>query len=401
MRSAGVKAAVSSADVERLVEMVSPRQDKLLVRRGPWAVGAAILLVGALAAAWMAGGPWSASGSVSHRDKASTRLFSPNGVWNHTLADNARIDPHSPKLVNRLVNEVNRERNAGTGPWIQTDSYSTPLYVVGPHQPRVHVTLFQGNSAGRRSLQHCFNRVPIPPRAKPAAGSDAHMVVWQPSTDMLWEFFAAHKQNGRWHAIWGGAMKNVSSKPGYYTRNSWPGRSLLNWGATASSLSVIGGVMLIKELKGSRIPHALAMIVPSPRARQYSWPAQRTDGGGPANALPEGARLRLPANLNLTSMHLPRIVLMMARAAKAHGIIVARPERRRRLLRAGPGSGRRGPLLRRRRAVRRPVPEQAAREVPLGQAQGAEDEPLHRPVAPLPAALAGPEPTHPPGTVGP
>ncbi len=302
--------------------MASPRQDKPQARRGPWAAGVAILLVGTLAVAWLAGGPWSAAGSVAHHDKVSKRLFSPNGVWNHPLADGARIDPHSPQLVTRLVKEVNREKHAGTGPWIQTDSYSTPLYVVGPHQPRVHVALFQGNSAGRRSLQHCFNRVPIPPRARPAAGSDAHMVVWQPSTDTLWEFFDAHKQNGRWHAVWGGAMKHVSKKPGYYTRKSWPGRSLLNWGATASSLSVIGGVMRIKELKGTRIPHALAMIVPSPRARQYSWPAQRTDGGGPSNALPEGARLRLPANLNLKRMHLPRIVLMMARAAKAHGIIV-------------------------------------------------------------------------------
>jgi hypothetical protein len=301
--------------------MASPRQDKLVARRGPLAVGGAILIASMLAIAMLTGG-LPASGSVAHHDKVSKRLFSPSGVWNHHLANDARIDPHSPQLVNRLVAEVNREKNASTGPWIQTDSYSTPLYVVGPNQPRVHVTLYQGNSAGRRSLQHCFNRVPIPPRAKPAGGSDAHMVVWQPSTDTLWEFFAAHKQNGRWHAIWGGAMKNVSKKPGYYTRKSWPGRSLLNWGATASSLSVIGGVMLIKELKGSRIPHALAMIVPSPRARQYSWPAQRTDGGGPSNALPEGARLRLPANLDLSKMHLPRIVLMMARAAKEHGIIV-------------------------------------------------------------------------------
>ena len=156
------------------------------------------------------------------------RLFAPNSVWNKPLARNAAIDPSSEEMVAYLNGEVDREEAAHIGPWIQTDSYSTPLYVVGPHQRRVHVALQDGNSAGRRSLQRCFNRVPIPRRAKPAAGSDAHMTVWQPSTDRLWEFFAAHKRSGRWHAVWGGAIRHVSHNPGYYTRQSWPGRSLLN-----------------------------------------------------------------------------------------------------------------------------------------------------------------------------
>jgi hypothetical protein len=252
---------------------------------------------------------------------AQARLFSPNSVWNKPLARKARIDSNSGRLVAGLVREVRRERTAGTGPWIQTDSYSTPLYIVGPNKPRVRVALQDGNSAGRRSLQRAFNRVPIPPRARPAAGSDAHMTVWQPSTDRLWEFWQAHKRSGRWHATWGGAMRHVSSDPGYYTTHSWPG-SLLNWGSTASSLPVIGGTMRIKELKSRSIGHALAMVIPTARARQYSWPAQRTDGGGPRSKLPEGARLRLPAGLNLRRLHLPRIVLKMARAAKHYGMIV-------------------------------------------------------------------------------
>ncbi len=217
---------------------------------------------------------------------------------------------------------MKREKRAGTGPWIQTDSYSTPLYVVGRHMRRVHVALQDGRAPGRRSLQRVFRRVPIPRRAKPAGGSDAHMTVWQPSRDRLWEFFQARRKSGRWHATWGGAMLHVSRSPGYYTRRSWPRRSLLNWGATASSLPVAGGTMLIKELRSSRIRHALAMVIPGPRARQYSWPAQRTDGSGPRSSLPEGARLRLPPGLNLRRLHLPRITLIMARAAKRRGIIV-------------------------------------------------------------------------------
>ena len=58
----------------------------------------------------------------------------------------------------QLVKAVN-----GPTPWIQTDSYSTPVYVVGRNQRRVHVTLFQGNQA--RASGYCERepRGPSPP----------------------------------------------------------------------------------------------------------------------------------------------------------------------------------------------------------------------------------------------
>ena len=36
------------------------------------------------------------------------------------------------------------------------------------------------------------------------------MVVWQPSHNVLWEFWRAHQINGVWHAFWGGKMTDVS-----------------------------------------------------------------------------------------------------------------------------------------------------------------------------------------------
>jgi hypothetical protein len=85
---------------------------------------------------------------------------------------------------------------------------------------------------------------------------------------------------------------------------------------------VIGGTMLISELESGRIRHALAVDLPAPRAREYSWPAQRTDGTGPPGSIPEGAQLRLPADLNLKALDLPPLTLMMAQAVKRRGMIV-------------------------------------------------------------------------------
>jgi len=254
--------------------------------------------------------------------KKPWRLFSPNSVWNHPLAPDARIDPRSPQMIDGLLQEVKREQTAGIGPWIQTDSYSTPLYIARRSLPTVRVALDDPNEPWRIGLQRAFNKVPISPKARPAAGSDGHMTVWQPSTDKLWEFWRARKQNGTWHASWGGAMNHVSHSPGYYSKNSWPGLSAPNWGATATSLPVIAGTMLVRDLRSPWIRHALAVDLPAPAAGHYSWPAQRTDGAGPPNAIPEGARLRLPPDLDLVDMNLSPIVLKMARAVKRRGMIV-------------------------------------------------------------------------------
>ena len=54
----------------------------------------------------------------------------------------------------------------------------------------------------------------------------------------------------------------------------------------------------------------------------FAWPAQRTDGTGPAADLPEGARLRLDPRLDVASLHLTPLARMIAEAAQRYGIVV-------------------------------------------------------------------------------
>ena len=54
------------------------------------------------------------------------------------------------------------------------------------------------------ALQAAFERVPIPATATPAGGSDGTLVVWQPGTDRMWEFWKATRRADGWHAAWGG-----------------------------------------------------------------------------------------------------------------------------------------------------------------------------------------------------
>jgi len=247
------------------------------------------------------------------------RFFSSSSFWNEPLAANAPLDPSSIELIRAFDAMITAEQHAKSGPWINTTSYSVPLYTVPADQPPVPVQL-DGTSNG--TLSSAWRAVPLPASATPAAGTDGDLFLWQPSTDRLWEFWRlVHGLNG-WHASWGGAMQHVSSDPGVYGPDTWPGAQSW-WGVSASSLSLVGGLISLEDLKLGQINHALEMAIPQIRAGLYASPAQRTDGKSTDPlSLPEGAHLRLNPNLNLPALHLPRLTLMIAEAAQRYGIYI-------------------------------------------------------------------------------
>ena len=238
--------------------------------------------------------------------------FSPTSFWNAPLAATAPLDPNSQAYVNELLRQVN-----SYGVWMNTTSYSVPVYVVGPQQATQHVTL----DTWGPDLQAAFDAVPIPAGAKAAAGSDAHMVVWQPSTDKMWEFWQMHQESDGWHAQWGGEMDNVSTNPGYFTHEG----QTTNWGATATGLPLLGGLVTAADLQRGYINHALAISIVEAQKQYWSWPAQRTDGNNwtpGITPIPEGTRFRLDPTLNIGSLNLPPIDRMLAQAAQTYGMVV-------------------------------------------------------------------------------
>ena len=282
---------------------------------------AAILAICAPSPAAGAGSPSAQSASFPGKPVVG-RLFAPNSVWNEPVPAKARLDHGSARLVAHLASEAETEERAGSGPFVQTYSYTTPIYVVGRHQRAVRVAIDTDQlHAWVTSLQGASNAVPIPPHARPSAGTDSQMTIYQPSTNRLWEYWDLRREADGWHARWGGAIDDVSNNPGYYTPSAWNG-ALSVWGASATSLPLVAGTMTLAELRSGQIDHALAISLPDPRAGVAAWPAQRTDGTGSAAELPEGAHLRLNPRLDITAMRLPKIVEMLALAAQRYGIIV-------------------------------------------------------------------------------
>jgi hypothetical protein len=242
------------------------------------------------------------------------RFFGPAAIWNTPLTADARLDPDSAAVTQDLQQKVDAGNRGGLPPTIATRAYAPPVYTVPTRQARVRVTLPPGKD---RSLVAAFDSVPLPAGVRPAPGSDGELVLWQPGSDTIWEFWRLHRAHGAWHATWGGQLDHVSTGPGHFTA---PHES---WGTTASSLALTGGMMTPRELATGRIEHALSMAVPQPRASAFSRPAQRTDGPSPCvHAVPEGARFRLDPSLDVASLGLAPPVAAMARAAQKYGIYV-------------------------------------------------------------------------------
>jgi hypothetical protein len=90
-----------------------------------------------------------------------------------------------------------------------------------------------------------------------------------------------------------------------------------------TGLPLLGGLIRAEELRRGRIDHALAMAIPAARAADWSWPAQRTDGSSTdRNAIPEGTRFRLPADLDVNSLSAPSAVRATALAVQRYGMVV-------------------------------------------------------------------------------
>jgi hypothetical protein len=244
------------------------------------------------------------------------RFFSPSAFWNTPLAPSASLDAASAQVTDQLVRQVRAGFRSKLPPTINTDQYTPGLFVAKGGQSRVRVAL-DGPPSREPALRAAFAAVPVPPGARPAAGSDGELVVWQPATDTMWEFWRMRRTAAGWVASWGGRLQGVSRSPGVFLSPH------ANWGTSASSLSLAGGLILPQELAGGKIDHALALGVPAIRARQFALPAQRTDGRSRCrNAVPEGARFRVDPRVDIEALRLPAPVATLTRAAQRYGIVV-------------------------------------------------------------------------------
>jgi dienelactone hydrolase len=254
-------------------------------------------------------------------------IFDPDSWVTAPLLPNAPLDPDQ-SLADRFRHQIQE-----FGTWVNTTQWSTPLYVVGPDQPRVQVSIDSKHSRYSAEDQgymgQDFAAVPLPPDATSAdppesplsnAWIDHELIVYQPSTDTAWELYHLVKDsNGKWWATAGGKISNVSHNMGNY--DPWP--SGTPHGMTGYAVPMLAGLQRLEELGRGTIDHVVGVSIPHPMKGVFRSPGLSSDGEWTVpDAVPEGTRFRLPADLNIDALPLTPYAKMVAKAIQAHGLVI-------------------------------------------------------------------------------
>jgi hypothetical protein len=162
----------------------------------------------------------------------------------------------------------------------------------------------------------------IPPDVSPDPRYDGWFTVIDRAAGVAYDFWRARRQAD-------GSISYQYVKrwdlngPGFSKPSSVNAQNAL--AARGSGLPLFAGVILPGDLRSGAIDHALAISIPDPAGANYVSPASTTDGVGPQDSLPEGARIRLKANVTLPRLphednrHSADVVLA---ALKRYGAIV-------------------------------------------------------------------------------
>lgn len=178
------------------------------------------------------------------------------------------------------------------------------------------------------TLQQEYLNVPVPLLADmpggwafsriEAGGTDKALAIWQPSTDTMWEFWLFDgREDYGYFFNYGGVIHNFSQSDGTIPNT---------WGTRASSLWLVGGVIMIQEYLDGLIPHKLTLALPV-TAPTHIPPATRHDSmalipsGSFADGVAEGAMFRFPANTVINPAW-PRMIRMVATAIRDYGLVV-------------------------------------------------------------------------------
>lgn len=218
--------------------------------------------------------------------------------WNRRVSAHPRIAAYSARVIagEFARGDTQPVRDMEAGAW----DYGHPIYYAGPSDPLVNVNCDPKAYAGAKGNDTCDTadngglpaRIRIPARARPAGGTDAHMIVIQPNGVEI-DFWDARAPSGNW-----GTPGNMTIAAGggascgdWRTSSGWdPANN--GWPQTAGGACLAGGLLRANELLAGHIDHALAIVLQCAIGVQYpAFPGATTDNCTSGVGPPLGGRL--------------------------------------------------------------------------------------------------------------
>lgn len=224
------------------------------------------------------------------------RPFASTSPFNVPVVRSPVLDPNSTAMVGRIARD-------GMG-YANLVEFGIPVYEAGPSTPQatVRCTITEWGPCPFGPAPR-----PIPPSARPSAGSDGAMVVVDRATGTIDEYWRAAPTADGWTTAWG-AINSL-------TGSGWGG------GSTGAGASRLAGVVRVAEIQAGSIPHALVVQSDNVCAGIVRAPAVKTDGDSTRpDCIPEGARLQLDPTIDVAAI--PGITpgeVTVARALQVYG----------------------------------------------------------------------------------
>ena len=245
-----------------------------------------------------------AAPSAGPHGAAMRRFYANDSFWNVPIGGRAPLDPNSATIVAQAI--LPYARNATLS---NSEEWGMPLAYADSSAKvyKIACTIYcTGDTVS----------FPIPAGARPATGSDHHLVVIHGNQELdLWEAsYDPHRDT--WSA--GTRVINDLNGWGAFCREG----KHCN-GAVASGFAALGGVVRPEEIAQGHIDHALALITPLTKAGYIACPATHTDGRSKSvGAIPEGARVQLDPSFNVDAQSWPAWQKIIARALQTYGAYV-------------------------------------------------------------------------------
>jgi hypothetical protein len=271
----------------------------------------------------------SAITDLGRLDASDARLspFSADSVWRQPVEQ----QPTATDVASAMTANLRLAADPDGNPirnWLNAEQYSMPVVQADDCDPLV-------------TFSSDTNEVPpagtyrVPPDAKPASGTDAHLLVVQPDGVTLVEMWTAQQiSDSEWKA---GRVEVVDLKgtglgPDNGVRaygGSASGGLIRSWEIDPTDPSYVDGV----------IRHPLAIAMPSSMflytegdpgydaegygtALGYVWPATEQDYASPweyAGKIPMGAKVVLPRSVDIASLQLSPPTAAIAQALQDYG----------------------------------------------------------------------------------
>ena len=240
----------------------------------------------------------------------SVQMFPSSYALNQDISS-ASVDPSSAAIISNL---------GGIGLHPDFGSvYGIPFVLVCGSQPKVPITYRRNSYDDNYGDQSDPGPYPIPATAPIEGGGgsgDSHVLVCDVENNKLYELYNASKNtsdNG-WSASAGVIFDLTTSpnRPAGYTS------------ADAAGLAILPCLVRYDEVASGKINHAVRFTIAKANTYAgYVSPANHLvrGTGSLGSSLPMGARLRLKANVDISSFSKTNQVILTA--MKQYGIVVA------------------------------------------------------------------------------